>query len=59
MHGGSKGFVDNFGQESGGGPDADSRHADQYLPKRVSEHQPLNLGGDFVPLLAQSGKLLG
>ncbi len=55
----SEGFVGDFGQESGGGPDADSRHAGQDRPKRVSMHQPLNFGGDFVTLLAQGGELLG
>ncbi len=49
----------DFGQESGGGPDADSRHPGQDRPKRVSMHQPLNFGGDFVTLLAQGGELLG
>ncbi|KVT69508.1 hypothetical protein WK56_22800 [Burkholderia ubonensis] len=48
----------SFGQESGGDPDTDSRHAGQDRPKRVGEHQPLNFGGDFVTLLAQGGKLL-
>ncbi len=59
MSGRSEGFMGDFGQESGGGPDADSRHAGQDRPKRVSKHQPLNFSGDFVTLLAQGGELLG
>lgn len=55
----SEGFMGDFGQESGGGPDADSRHAGQDRPKRVSEHQSLDFGGDLVALLAQGGELLG
>ena len=31
-------FIGHLGQESGGGPDADSRHAGQDLPKRVRKH---------------------
>ncbi|AGK47221.1 transposase domain protein [Burkholderia thailandensis MSMB121] len=54
-----EGFLGDFGQESGSGPDADSRHAGQDWPKRVSKHQPLNFGSDFATLLAQGGKLLG
>lgn len=59
MSGRGEGFVGNFGQESGGGPDADSRHAGQDQPKRVSNHQSFNLGSDFVALLTQGCKLLG
>lgn len=44
-------FVRDLGEEFGGGPDADSRHAGQDRPKRVSKHQPFNFGGDFVALL--------
>ncbi|CAM2174585.1 hypothetical protein BO443_220003 [Burkholderia orbicola] len=54
-----EGFVCNFGQESGGSPDADSRHAGQDRPKRVSKHQSLNFGSDLVALLTQGRKLLG
>ncbi|KGU75707.1 hypothetical protein BBL_1826 [Burkholderia pseudomallei MSHR1328] len=59
MSGRGEGFLGGFGQASGSGPDADSRHAGQDRPKRVSKHQPLNFGSDFVTLLAQGGKLLG
>ncbi|KWF38600.1 hypothetical protein WL88_25325 [Burkholderia diffusa] len=59
MGGRGEGFVGNFGQESGGGPDADSRHAGQDRPKRVSKHQSFNLSSDFVALLTQGRKLLG
>ena len=43
----------DFGQESGGGPDADSRHAGQDRPKRVSKHQLFHFGSDLVALLTQ------
>lgn len=59
MSGRGKGFIGDFGQESGGGPDAAPRHAGQDRPKRVSNHQPLNFGSDLVTLLTQGRKLLG
>lgn len=49
----------DLGQESGCGPDADSRHAGQDRPKRVSKHQSLHFGSDLVALLTQGRKLLG
>ncbi len=47
----------DFGQESDSSPDADSRHAGQGRPKRVSKHQSLHFGSDLVALFMQSRKL--
>ena len=51
--------MSDFGEESGGGPDADSWHAGQDRPKRVCMHQPFHFAGNLVALLAQGGELLG
>lgn len=43
----SERLMGDLGQESGGGPDADSRHAGQDRPKRVSKYQLFNFGSDL------------
>ncbi|CAJ2810216.1 transposase domain protein [Burkholderia pseudomallei] len=58
MRGRSEGFMRDLGQESGGGPDADSRHAGQDRPKRVCKHEAFDFACNFVALLAQGGELL-
>ena len=55
----SEGFVGDFREESGGSPDADSRHAGQDRPKSVCMHQPFNFAGNLVALFAQRCELLG
>lgn len=54
-----EGFVSDFSEESGGGLDADSRHAGQDRPKRVCVHQTFNSAGNLLALLAQGCELLG
>ncbi|CAB3773208.1 hypothetical protein LMG29542_07148 [Paraburkholderia humisilvae] len=54
-----EGFVSDFSEESGGGPEADSGHASQDRPKRGGVHQAFNFAGNFLALLAQGRELLG
>jgi hypothetical protein len=51
--------VSDFSEESGGGPDADFRHAGQDRPKRVRMYQAFNFAGNLVALFAQRCELLG
>ncbi len=53
-----EGTARNVDQESGCGPDADSRHARQDRAKRVRHYKPFNLLRDFFALPAQSCQLL-
>ncbi|PRG02500.1 hypothetical protein C6Q14_18605 [Burkholderia ambifaria] len=41
----------NRGQESGGGPDAGSRHTGQGRPKTVSKYQPFYFDSELIGLL--------
>lgn len=59
MRGRSEGFVRDLCEESGCGPDADSRHAGQDRPKRVGMYKAFDFAGDLVTLFAQGGELLG
>jgi len=45
-------------QESGGGPDPNSRHAGQDRMKRVRKYQALYFSSDFIALAAQCRQLL-
>jgi hypothetical protein len=51
--------VGDFREESGGGPDADSRHAGQDRPKMVCMHPLFNFPRNLVALFAQRCELLG
>ena len=53
-----EGAARHVDEESGCGPDADSRHAGQDRMKRVGKHQALNFFRYLVALDAQSRQLL-
>lgn len=57
--GGGEVLAGDFGEESGGGPDPDSWHADQDGVKRVSLHGSFNLDCDLVALASERGELFG
>ena len=54
---GSEGAAHHIDQESGCGPDADSRHAGQDRMKRVRKHKAFDFLGHFFSLFAQSREL--
>ena len=51
-------FPDDFSEEPGRGPDADSRHTRQDRVKRVRLNDLLDLEGDVIALLAELDELL-
>lgn len=58
MAGGFEFFTDDFGQESGSGPDSDSWYGSQELGKRVCINELLHLNKHVGPLRVELGQLL-
>ncbi len=58
MPGRGEGACGDFGEEPGGGPDADSGHARQDRLKRVLIDDLLDFDEDLVALPAECGELL-
>ncbi len=52
-------LADDFGDDAGGGPDADAGHRGQDLGKRVILDQPLHLLDYLAALGADLGELRG